>query len=272
MLPRISVIMPVYNQQEEYLRSALTSILNQTFSEFEFLIIDDCSTDAACISTLKEFSDIDPRITIIRNTINSGVAKSLNVGIRSAHALIIARMDSDDIALPHRLEKQYSFLTNHPETDLVGCWAEIIDIHGKVAGTYKTPTTPDEIRASILMTNPLIHPTWMFRKGIIESEDPYSETSPATEDYEFLLRIIGRKTVQNIPEILFQYRFNPSGVSYKKNKFQEWQSIKLRIKAIQNHLYPVWEAYKILPSLFFFLFVPFSLKAHIIRFRQKHSS
>ena len=272
MTPYISVIMPVYNQRKDYLQSAIESILHQTFLEFELLIIDDCSTDADCVSILKRFSDTDPRITVIRNTENSGVAKSLNKGIRHARSPIIARMDSDDISLPNRLEKQYSFLMSHPETDLIGCWAEIIDSHGKIIGSNKTPSTPDKIQSSILITNPLIHPTWMFRKNLMETEGYYSETSPATEDYEFLLRITRKKTVQNLPEILFRYRFNHNGVSYKKNKFQEWQSIKLRVKAIWNRLYPAWEVYKIIPSLILFLFIPFILKSHIIRFKQKHSS
>lgn len=270
MNPRISVIMPVYNQRPSYLTKAIRSILDQTLTDFEFLIIDDCSTDKDCVSVLKKYRALDARIHIIRNEVNSGVAKSLNIGISHASAPIIARMDSDDFSLPERLRRQYDFLKNNPTIDLIGCWANIIDGQDHITGLYKTSASSQKIRSRILLTNPLIHPTWMFRKVIIDTFKGYSESSPATEDYEFLLRVAQSRNLQNLPEILFHYRFNPNGVSYKKNKFQELQSIKLRWRALTRWNYPLWEIYKILPSLLMYIFIPFALKAKILKYKQKH--
>lgn len=270
MLPRVSVVMPVYNQKPSYLAKAIQSILDQTFDDFEFLIVDDCSTDKDCVSVLEKYRAFDARIRIIRNEVNSGVAKSLNVGIAHASALIIARMDSDDFSLPERLRHQYDFLQNNPTTDLIGCWANIIDEQDHITGLYKTPVSSQKIRSNILLTNPLIHPTWMFRKALIDTFGGYSESSPATEDYEFLLRVAPNRNLENLPEVLFHYRFNPNGVSYKKNKFQELQSIKLRWKALTEWNYPLWEIYKALPSVFMYIFIPFALKAEILKRKQKH--
>lgn len=270
MHPIISVIMPVYNQRPSYLSIAIESILNQTLADFEFLIVDDCSTEKDCVDLLKKYQIQDSRIRIIRNTQNCGVAKSLNNGIAHSSAPIIARMDSDDIALPMRLEKQYFFLKENESVDLLGCWAHIIDEHGHITGIHKSPVTENEIRSSALVTNPIMHPTWMFRKSLVDTEGGYSESSPSTEDYEFILRIANRKNIRNLPEILFHYRFNPNGVSYSKNKYQELESLKLRFKAIQKTWFPFWYAYKIIPSLLFFLFIPFSLKSKILRFKQRY--
>ncbi len=270
MIPRVSVVMPVYNQKPAYLAKAIQSILDQTLVDFEFLIIDDCSNDKDCVSVLEKYQALDARIHIIRNEVNSGVAKSLNVGISHASASIIARMDSDDFSLPERLRRQYDFLHNNPAIDLIGCWANIIDEQDRITGLYKTPLSSREIRSRILLTNPLIHPTWMFRKALIDTLGGYSASSPATEDYEFLLRVAQNRNLQNLPEVLFHYRFNPNGVSYKKNKFQELQSIKLRWKALTKWSYPLWEIYKVLPSIFLYIFIPFSLKARILKYKQKH--
>lgn len=266
----VSVVMPVYNQNPTYLSKSIESILKQTMSHFELIIIDDCSTDAGCTTVLEKYRALDSRIKIIRNSVNSGVAKSLNLGISYATAPIIARMDSDDISLPGRLEYQYNFLQKNPHIDLVGCWANVIDQEDRLKGVYKTPLSSEKIRSQILITNPLIHPTWMFRKASFNELGGYSESSPATEDYELLLRLASRKNVQNLPKILFHYRFNPNGVSYKKNKFQELQSIRLRLQAIQKGGYSYREIYKVFPSLFFYFCVPFALKAKILRLKQRY--
>ena len=111
----VSVLMPVYNTQAGFLAEAVESILNQTFGEFEFLIVDDCSTLKETTEYLNSLDD--PRVKIIRNHENLGITKSLNIGIREAAGKYIARMDSDDISLPQRLEKQYAFMETHPDPD-----------------------------------------------------------------------------------------------------------------------------------------------------------
>lgn len=117
MVP-ISVIMPVYNTPKDILNEAVKSILNQSFADFEFIIIDDCSDKAECKDYLESL--YDERIRIIRNPQNLGITKSLNIGLRAASGKYIARMDSDDISLPRRLEKQYSFMEEHTDTLICG--------------------------------------------------------------------------------------------------------------------------------------------------------
>ena len=117
----VSILMPVYNA-EPYLSEAIQSMLNQTYTDFELIILDDCSTDRSA-DVVQTFSDT--RIVYHRNDVNYGLANNLNTGIKLAKGKYIARMDGDDISLPERIERQMQFLSIHPEVDLVGCWLKL---------------------------------------------------------------------------------------------------------------------------------------------------
>src|SRR3989344_5781814 len=121
---KISVLMPAYNARK-YIGEAIESILNQTFKDFEFIIINDCSTDKTK-KIIEEYANKDARIKLINNATNLGLTKSLNIGLKEARGEYVARLDADDVALPERLEKQYEFMEKNKETTLVGAWAEII--------------------------------------------------------------------------------------------------------------------------------------------------
>lgn len=269
--PLISVVLPVFNQNQEYLRLSIESILQQSFRDFELLIIDDGSTHSECLTTLEKLSTTDNRIRIIRNKPNRGIIESLNRGLKLARGPFIARMDSDDIALPHRFQKQIDFLKKNPAIDLVGAWVDIIDMKGNKIGTLHPPTHSNFLRKNILKRNFLIHPTWMFRSSLLKRVGGYRENAQSVEDYDFLLRVAQKRKIANIPEPLLKYRFNTGGISFKKNKRQEWNTILLRIRAIFKYGYPKWHMIFLIQPLMIFLFVPWSLKQYLLRFFFKHS-
>ncbi len=122
-MPELSVVMPVYNASR-FLKEAIESILQQTFTDFEFIIIDDCSTDNS-VAIIKSYKD--DRIQLYFNDKNSGISYTLNKGIKLANAEWIARMDSDDISYPERLQKQHDFILQHPDGDLFSCWVNVVD-------------------------------------------------------------------------------------------------------------------------------------------------
>lgn len=268
-MPKVSVIMPTYNQQESYLREAIESILNQTLKDFEFIIVDDGSTDKGSIEMLREYARLDPRIRVVENQKNQGIIRSLNRALTLSTGEFVARMDSDDIALPKRLEKQLDFLNQHPRYVLVGAWATIIDGQGEEIGQLEFPSAYAAIRSTLLMRNAILHPTWMLRRSLISSVGPYDETAAYAEDYEFLLRIARKHPIANIPERLLRYRFNTAGLSFGRNKTQEKSALRIRIRALRTYGYPAWQAaYLVWPALLY-LFIPSSLKKLLLRISFK---
>lgn len=269
--PIVSVVLPVFNQHPEYLRHSLESILAQSLQNFELLIIDDGSTKKECLSILEKFASKDTRIHILRNTPNRGIIRSLNRGLENARGKYIARMDSDDIAFPDRLQKQADFLEKNPDIDLVGTWVTIIDMNGEKIGTLHPPTDSELLKRNILKRNLLIHPTWMFRPSLISRIGHYREDAHSVEDYDFLLRTAKNGKIGNIPEILLSYRFNENGISFKKNKEQEWNTIRLRMRAIFTYGYPKWQAIFLIQPLLLFFFLPWQVKRFLLKYFFKHA-
>ncbi len=156
--------MSVYNG-EKYLREAIDSILGQTFKDFEFLIIDDGSTDSS-VEIIRSYAD--PRIRLIQNEENIGLSRSLNKGLKLARGEYIARMDADDISLPRRLAAQVGLLDKQPDIGLVGTSIQLIDCDGERMHVHRVPTTHAQILWALCFTTPLAHPSVVFRKVIIE--------------------------------------------------------------------------------------------------------
>lgn len=207
--PPISVIMPVYNA-ESYLKESISSILNQTFSDFEFIIIDDGSTDNSK-KIIRSFKD--KRIVLLENETNIKLVKTLNRGIEAAKGMYLARMDADDIACPERLCKQVAFLKKYPLIGLCGTWYKNI---GDKKGVTKLAVSHEEIVFRLLVHFEMLHPSWMLRTDIIKKhnikyEDLYGE------DYDFLIRFINYSKIANIPEVLMMYRQFSNSMS-KSNK------------------------------------------------------
>ncbi len=223
--PTISVIMSVYNG-ELYLAEAIESILHQTFTDFEFIIIDDGSTDKTK-EIISSFSD--RRIKVIENKKNIGLSTSLNKGASIARGKYLARMDADDISLPERLAIQTEFLEAHPEIGLVGCNANVIDEHGTVFRTFYMPQTNALIRWNMCFRTPFIHPTVVIRKEFLEHVRGYDDSILYSQDRDLWQRLSSFTSFANLPDILFHYRNYATNVSHKYSKIQVNNS------AISNH-------------------------------------
>ena len=207
----VSVVMAVYNAGQ-YLEKSIGSILNQTFGEFEFIIINDGSTDETA-TILNSFGDADNRIKVFHHE-NRGFHPALNVGCKLATGKYIARMDADDISLPERFARQLSFLETYPEIAVCGSWVKKI---GKSRGNvWRLPTNPDEIRCTLLFNNPIAHPAAMIRRDALAEVGYYDETYLYTGDYACWTKIAEKRAIANIPEVLLHYRVHPAqmGTSY----------------------------------------------------------
>jgi glycosyltransferase involved in cell wall biosynthesis len=185
-------------------RQAINSVLAQSFSDFELIAIDDGSRDGSA-AIVEAYSD--PRIVFVRQE-NTGLSTTLNRGIALARGRYIARQDHDDVSLPDRLMKQVEFLDAHPDTAMVGTWAEIVDTSARDRRFHRHPCDPATLRFELLFDNPFVHSSVMLRKSALDEVGHYS-TDPARqppEDYELWSRIARRYPVANIPEVLQRYR------------------------------------------------------------------
>jgi len=208
MNPAVTVLMSVYNG-EAYLEAAIQSILNQSFSDFELLIIDDCSTDGSA-SLLHQFKD--SRIRVLRNEVNSGLTRSLNKGISLAKGKYLARMDADDISLPERLGLQYDFLESNPKYGLVGAERNILYKDHLKAKRGEVMTTHEAICVQQLFRNAFIHSAVMMRTSLAKLLH-YDETIYAAQDYDLWLRISKQTKVANLPIPLINYRVHAESIS-----------------------------------------------------------
>lgn len=209
-IPKISVVMSVYNA-EQYLGEATDSILNQTFKNFEFIIVNDGSTDSS-LDIIKSYNDA--RIVVIDQK-NTGLAKALNNGIKIAKGKYIARMDADDISMPDRLQLQYDFLEKHPECVAVGSNAEIIDKDGNYVYTSNQALCWEEIKNNLPST-PFIHSSTMYRKTDFDKVGGYPEIY-RIEDVVFFNKLAKIGELRNVPDILIKYRLCPTAVTTKSS-------------------------------------------------------
>jgi glycosyltransferase involved in cell wall biosynthesis len=217
--------MSVYNGQQ-YLREAIASILAQTLQDFEFLIVDDGSTDKSREVIL---SYDDARIQLFENQGNLGLSRSLNMGLEMAKGEYIARQDADDISEPERLAKQVAFLESHPEVALLGTWYKKIDSEGNFIGKRELPCDYTEIRWSLLFFCPFIHSAVMLRKdAVLKQIGFYNEALAYSLDYELWHRIACRLSVANLDKYLVRYRITPwSMTSTYEDRTREGNQIRL---------------------------------------------
>ncbi len=200
--PKISVLMPVYNG-ERFIAESIHSVFNQTFTDFELLVIDDGSTDqsAAIVSSFK-----DKRIRLVRNEKNRGLVAVRNQAIELSRGEYLAWLDADDIALPDRLKQESSFLDAHHEVGLIGCAAAIIDEEGKRTGiVWKNATPPEKMSVMLLFHNCFTQSSVMLRRPALLNEK-YREGFAPAEDYELWTRIAATKKCMNLPKVLTLYR------------------------------------------------------------------
>lgn len=203
-MPKVTILMPVYNG-EKYLREAMDSVLAQTYTDFEFLIINDASTDGT-LDIIRSYSD--PRIRLINNEINLERSESSNIGLKAARGEFIARADCDDINLPERIAKQTAFMEAHPEIGVCGTWVKTI---GRPESTvWDFPSDDPTIRSRLLFESVIAHPSAMIRKDVFLKADLlYNPEYIFAEDYDLWTRASEHTFFANIPYVLVLYRIKP---------------------------------------------------------------
>ena len=214
--PLISVVMSVFNGKR-YLRQAVDSILNQTENDFEFIIINDGSSDGSR-ELLESYRRADSRVRLVHQS-NRGLIESLNRGCGLARARYIARMDADDVALPDRLRRQIDFMNTNPSVALLGGAAEFIDSSGKVVATSRPPTKNEQIQEALIDQSVFIHPTTVFRRDVFIALGGYRRIVHA-EDYDLWLRFAERSKVANLNEVVLRYRLHAGQVSVRRCREQ----------------------------------------------------
>ncbi len=258
MTPKVSVIMSAFNQAS-YLKLSVDSILQQSFTNFEFIIINDASTD----NTRQILASYhDHRIRIINHNFCQGLTKSLNQAIRHAKSEYLARMDADDIASKERLRTQIEYLESHPKIAACGTAVTLIDKQNRKIGIKHLPSTVNKIHQVMLRYNPFVHPSMMLRREIFVDINGYDESLNGAEDYDLWLRMASKYELININKPLLNYRINPQGVSWANLKHTELQALKARIKALRYYGYPWWQIiYLIKPTVS--IFIPGFLKKQL---------
>lgn len=247
--PSVTVLMAVYND-EAHLAESVASILTQDFEDFEFLIVDDASTDGS-VTFLRELEARDPRVRVLRNEVNAGLGFSLARGVREAVGDYVVRMDADDVAVPGRLRRQVEFLEQHPEADIVGSSAVEIDCQGKVGARRVMPLEHAGI-VDRIWACPLIHPTVAFRRQRILAVGNYNAALRRSQDYELWFRCVrGGLRFANLEEPLVYYRFDRT--SHRKRPFRialqqariGWRGCRMLRRPLWQRIavtVPVWRA------------------------------
>ena len=238
--PLVSVIMPVYNSQE-FIEKALSSVVDQTFQDFELIIVDDASTDKT-LRIAKKFQKKYPskiKIIALSDNLGAGGDHCANIALDNATGKYIARMDADDICYPTRLDKQVRFLEENKDIFLVGSNAYVIDKKGIVIGEKKEPLSSDEIYNAYFGFHPLIHPTCTFRRVLADSTPfRYEIKHSANNDYYTFFKLIcqGYKFV-NLEEKLIKYRIHGNNATFVNMKHKFVNSLKIRLAMVANYNY-----------------------------------
>jgi glycosyltransferase involved in cell wall biosynthesis len=230
LFPTISIVMSAYNTAR-YLRESLDSIVEQTFRDFECIIIDDGSTDDT-LKILREYEARDPRFKIISRP-NTGLTRALNEALSHARGEFIARMDGDDIAMPDRFEKQIGYMREHPECVLLGSRVELIDPYSlRIALGDYMKLTHEEIDAMLLQGKggSVVHPSCIMRRDAVEKVGRYKEQYNNSEDLDLFLRLAEVGKVANLPDVLLKYRRHLESVSHQKYENQ-W---KLKTQIVRD--------------------------------------
>lgn len=227
---KVSVLMAVYKTNLEYLKSAIESILNQTYKDFEFLIVDDCSQNEQITNMLNDYAKQDFRVKVYKNENNMGISATRNKLLSLAVGEYVAVMDHDDISLSQRLEREVEFLDNHPDVGVVGCWYEKFPKY-KLKKRY---VTDFQIKKDLMFGCAVLHPSSMLRKSILDKYNiKYEKEFSPAEDYALWVRLIDKTKFANIPEVLFKYR-DYQGNTSKTQKYKMEKASKEIHAIIEN--------------------------------------
>jgi glycosyltransferase involved in cell wall biosynthesis len=222
------MVMTVFDG-DQYVEKAIRSVLAQKYREFEFIIVDDGSTDNTA-AIVDQYASEDGRIRVVAQP-NRGMVAALNRGWKLARGRYVARMDQDDIALPHRLERQVQFLEQNSEACLVGGFAYYISAAGDYLRTYHCPTRDDQIRAALQVRNCLVDSTVMIRREALEAVNGYRAPFECAEDYDLWLRLSEKFQLACLREVVGCYRLSASQVSHRRLKRQTTAFLAARAAA-----------------------------------------
>ena len=223
---KISVIMSVYNG-EEYLCEAIDSVLSQSFKDFELIVINDCSTDKTR-EILEKYENLDARVKVHTNEVNLRLPSSLNKAISLAEGKYIARMDADDICLPDRLEKQYAFMEARPDITLSSCRFMTLKKGVIASGGCGGKTDTEDIKAMLLVTNPILHPGIIAKADVIR-ELGYDKSFTCTEDMELWSRfVMTDNKIEIQPEYLMIYRLHDKQITETTRERQRGEVVAIQ--------------------------------------------
>jgi glycosyltransferase involved in cell wall biosynthesis len=223
--------MSVYNGAA-FLPESIESVLAQSFRDFEFIIVNDGSTDNTC-EILEKFKQADSRIQIVNNDKNIGLSASLNKGLQLVRGRFVARMDADDICAECRFEKQTEFLEQHPEIDVCGSYISAFSDTSR--STWSYPTDPLEANCHLLFNSPVAHPAVMFRKTSLQRHNLlYDPSCRAAQDYDLWARAAGYMQIANIDEVLLEYRLHDSQVGKSSERLQSEAANAVRLRLLNR--------------------------------------
>jgi glycosyltransferase involved in cell wall biosynthesis len=235
--------MPVYNPGR-FLREAVDSVLAQTYPAFELIVIDDASNDGSA-DYLAQCARTDARVRVFRQPQNLGIVAARNRAFAEARgdAAYYAILDSDDVALPDRLEQQVAFLEAHPDHALVGGHTLIIDEHSAEIGIRRYPTEYAQICQTITRHNPFAQPAVMLRRSALESRDPYDASYPRCQDYELWMRLAAKHPVANLDRPVIRYRISAS--QGKRTELRRTLLLTLRLQRKWLFFPKYWRPYNL---------------------------
>ncbi|NDO41316.1 hypothetical protein CWE04_08995 [Thomasclavelia cocleata] len=213
--------MSTYKEEEIFLRQAIESILDQTYKDFEYIIILDNPDNDLHIKIIEEYTNIDKRIKFYINKKNIGLTASLNKGLGLAKGIYICRMDADDISISNRIENQKKYLEEN-KYDLIGGISQMIDENGKsIYSIKKVPTDINKIKKALRYNQIISHPTWFGKKEVFDKLNGY-RNMPLCEDYDFTLRaVLNGYKISNINETILKYRMTSSSIS-RSNLYEQY--------------------------------------------------
>ena len=230
--PYVSIVMPVFNAAA-YLEESVSSILHQSFDNFEFIIVNDGSSDGTA-EMLRRLAKNDPRIRVYDDE-RKGMIPALNRGCRLARGRYIARMDADDVSFPQRIERQVEYMEQHPQIGIVGSWVAI-DKYGSPAGIWRLPTSPNLLKWTLFFGVCAAHPSVLIRRGVMERLDFYRPGALHAEDVDLWFRASSITEFGNVPEVLLKYRVWDGSTSHVLLKVRRETHIKLLASFIQEYL------------------------------------
>jgi glycosyltransferase involved in cell wall biosynthesis len=231
---KVSVLMPAYNA-EKYIDESIESILNQTFADFELVIIDDCSTDKTW-EIIQKYKEKDKRIIAIKNEKNLGIAGNRNKLKKLARGIYVVWQDADDISMPDRLKHQYEFMEVNQSVGICGGWLEFFNGNGQNS-VRKYKEKDEDLRKNVFRFSPASQCAAIIRKSVLDEMGDYDLNYPSAEDLDMSFRIGKKYKFANLQELVLRYRENDNGATFTRLKTTELKTISIRLKYADDKFY-----------------------------------